>query len=284
MILSCKERNKDTQDKIITPKLDLVAEVPDLEHCESVVYDPERKVLYVSVQGGDIEKDGSIAKLSLKGSLLKADFITGLNNPKGIALKGDKLYVSDVTELVEIDLEKEVISQKYTAENIEFLNDVALRDNGEVFVSDMFTSSIYRLDRQGVFEKWMSSPTLENPNGLLILDDEMFIAAWGFFNDRKPIDAPQGSFLKLNLKTKKIEKVSPTALGNLDGIQVYDKNHFLISDWVNGKVLKVSKDGKSEVFYQTEKSVGDILYLPKSKILAMPINIENKVLIYKVRT
>lgn len=281
IIASCKKKDKTPQKA--TPKLELIAEVNNLSHCESVAFDPKRNVLYVSVQANQVENDGSIAKLSLDGKLLKADFITGLNNPKGIAVVNDKLYVSDITELVEVDLTTEKITKKYKGENAEFLNDVAIAKNGEVYVSDMFTSSIYKLDNQGNFKNWMSSPTLENPNGLLVIDNEMFIASWGTFSDKKPLNAPQGRFLKLNIPSKKIDIITSNAIGNLDGLQVYNNDNFLLSDWKKGTVLKVSKKGQSELFFQTKHSVGDILYLPKERILALPINKENKVLIYSVK-
>lgn len=283
LFFSCKDTKKEKTSEKNSRNFELVAEALNLSHCESIAFDKKRNVLYVSVQSNQIENDGSIAKLSLAGKIIKSNFITGLNNPKGIAVINDKLYVSDITELVEIDLVNEKIIQKYQGENAEFLNDVAIAENGDVYVSDMFTSSIYKLDNKGNFENWISSPKLENPNGLFIVDDEMFISAWGEFNNKKPINAPQGRFLKLNINTKSIDNITTDVIGNLDGVQIYDNTSFLVSDWKKGTVLKVTKSGLTEVFLKTEHSVGDILYLPKNNILALPINKKNKVLIYKIK-
>ena len=284
LLLSCKvNKEKETTQQVHSiPKFELIAETSNLVHCESIAFDPIRNVLYVSVQSEQMPNDGSIAKISLEGEIIKADFITGLNNPKGVAVSGNKLYVADITELVEIDLNTEKIIKKHQEKSAEFLNDVAIAESGEVYVSDMFTSSIFKLNNQGVFRNWFSSPELENPNGLLVLKNNMFIAAWGSFTDKTPANAPQGRFLQLDIATKQITKITTNPIGNLDGVQEYDKDHFLLSDWKKGTVLNVSKSGVSKLFLTTEQSVGDILYLPKKQLLALPIKNGNKILIYKV--
>jgi len=264
------------------PTVTLRSETPNLPHAESVVYDPKSNLLYVSVQGEQEPGDGSIATLKLDGSLKNIAFAKGLNNPKGIAIIGNRLYVSDVTELVQIDLENGNILNKFSAGDEQFLNDVAIDKSGNVYVSDMGSSSIYKLGLDGNFEKWLSSPDLENPNGLLVVGNTLYVAAWGLpdANDTQAIT--QGRFLKVDLKTKNIEKVTSQPQGNLDGLQVYDNQHFLISDWRKGNIYKASKSGEMELFFASQVSVGDILYIQDQKILALPLNRQNTVQIFEV--
>ena len=74
-----------------------------------------------------------------------AEWVKGLNAPKGLVLSGDKLYVSDVDQLVEIDVNSGAVTNSFNAEGAQFLNDTAVDADGRVFVSDMLTDSIYVL-------------------------------------------------------------------------------------------------------------------------------------------
>jgi len=263
--------------------LNQIGETNDLPAAESIVYDEAKNLLYVSCQAGDVPGDGSIAKLSFDGEILNPKFVSGLNNPKGIVLVGDKIYVGDLLELVEIDRETGTILNKYTDESVRFLNDVTADENGNVYVSDMFNSSIYVLDRDKNFKLWFSSSELENPNGLLVVGDEIYIDGWGNFTDGKPLEAPPGRFGKINMLTKEITKITPEVLGNLDGVQVNDDESFIVSDWKGGKLYKISKDGKITELIATEQGVGDILFLPEKGLLVLPLKKQNKIVFYEVK-
>ena len=59
---------------------------------ESVRFDAKRKVLYVSNIDGEpwiADGKGSIAKLGLDGKIIAAEWVTGLDCPKGLALSAD---------------------------------------------------------------------------------------------------------------------------------------------------------------------------------------------------
>ena len=60
---------------------------PTLTTCESVLYDQERDVLYVSnINGQPDGKDGNgfISKLNLDGKVTELEWVKGLNAPKGL--------------------------------------------------------------------------------------------------------------------------------------------------------------------------------------------------------
>ncbi|SCY06147.1 hypothetical protein SAMN05192588_0944 [Nonlabens sp. Hel1_33_55] len=263
-------------------KLTLIAEIPDLTHAESVAHDPNYNRLYVSVQGEQEPGDGSIATIDLEGNIIDRNFTTGLNNPKGIAVLEDWIYVSDATVLVEISRQSGEVTNRYKVGDEQSLNDVATDDKGNVYVSDIRSSSIYRLDADKRFTKWMNTLELENPNGLLAIGNDLYIGGWGSPGSENSEGNTQGRFLKVNINTKVIEKVTPVPQGNLDGIQVFDNNNFLVSDWRRGTIYKISRSGEVSVFMTSEASVGDILYIRDKKLLALPLNFQNKVLLYNV--
>ncbi|WP_298518969.1 hypothetical protein [uncultured Kordia sp.] len=286
-IIACKNEKKETKKETkttpkvakLTPKL--LHEVSGLTHCESVVYYKSENVLLASLIGNREEGDGSIAKVSLDGKVIDTTFVKGLNDPKGIAITNDKIYVSDVTVLVEADLKTGEILNRHTTEGTAFLNDVNVASDGTVYVSDTRNSSIYMLKTDGTFSEWLKSEALEHPNGLLQVGNDMYVAAWGNMVGAEGKQKQSGNFLKVNMESKEIAKVSKDTLGNLDGVQVYDKDNFIISAWRTGKIMKISNQGTVEDLLTVGQSVGDILYIPGTKLLALPMNIQSQLLIYE---
>ena len=95
---------------------------------------------YVSnVNGGPLDKDGNgfISKVSGDGKMTTLKWIEGMNAPKGMVMNGGKLYVSDIDDLIEIDAAAGKITATYPAEGAVFLNDTAVDEAGNVYVSDI---------------------------------------------------------------------------------------------------------------------------------------------------
>ncbi|MGI8831347.1 MAG: SMP-30/gluconolactonase/LRE family protein, partial [Nitrososphaeraceae archaeon] len=143
---------------------------------ESVLYEPTENVLFVSnIDGKPDEKDGQgfISKVSpINGTVIELNWITGLNAPKGMAVSSDssKLYVSDMTDLVEIDIANGQITNRYNAPGSAFLNDVVSDGQGNIYVSDTGTNATYKFDssNKSSLQIWLQSPELRNPNGLYV--------------------------------------------------------------------------------------------------------------------
>ena len=87
----------------------------DLTTCESILYDDASGTIYVAnIEGDAAEKDGkgSISIISKEGEITDADWVSGLNAPKGMGIMDGKLYVTDIDEVVEIDIEGASISNR----------------------------------------------------------------------------------------------------------------------------------------------------------------------------
>ena len=88
----------------------------ELKTPESVLYDEERDIIYVSnINGSPAELDGNgfISILDSNGKIKNLKWVTGLNAPKGMAIYKTKLFVSDIKQLVEIDIKSGKILKKY---------------------------------------------------------------------------------------------------------------------------------------------------------------------------
>ncbi len=149
------------------------------ERPESAAYDPTTEAWYVSCQlKSDVAGDGLIVQINRDATeVVTPDLIVGLDEPKGIAISGDLLFVSNVKELVVANISSGEIVTRTTVVGISpdvpeapFLNDVALDpETNEVYVSDNRNNLIFRFDAEGknpvVFAKGLD---LEAPNGLLV--------------------------------------------------------------------------------------------------------------------
>ena len=100
---------------------------------ESVYFDAASGFLYSSQIGGDAAaKDGNgrIVKLTLDGKIIDANWITGLNAPKGMRAYRGTLFVADIDEVVAIDIAAGRISSRVKTD-AKFLNDLATAPDGD---------------------------------------------------------------------------------------------------------------------------------------------------------
>src|SRR5688572_29013216 len=212
-----------------------VWEATGLKNPESAVYDAGAGVIYVSdVAGEPNAKDqaGFIAKLSPEGEVTDAEWISGLNAPKGMALAEGKLYVADIDQLAVVDVASGEIIAKHDAPGAKFLNDVAVAGDGRVFVSDMVTNTIWALEGDK-FEVWVQDAALENPNGLFPEAGRLVVGSWGVMADDFSTKVP-GHMKTVDLATKEIKPLgSAEPVGNLDGVEGYGAGGYLATDWMS---------------------------------------------------
>ena len=108
---------------------------------ESAYFDAASGFVFVSNIGGGgptgKDGDGFLSKLTPDGKVVAAKWITGLNAPKGIRSSGGRLWVSDIDQLVGVDIAQGKIAERVAVPGAEFLNDVACDAQGAVYVSDM---------------------------------------------------------------------------------------------------------------------------------------------------
>ncbi len=201
-----------------------------LNNPESVIFDEHTNSLYVSnINGSSSEKDnnGYISQISLQGEVIKRRWATGLNAPKGLAIRGNHLYVADIDELVEIELATGKISKRYADADAKFFNDVTAADDGSVYVADSMTNTIHQL-RNGKFTRWLNSSELRSPNGLLAEADRMLVAAWG---SGEGSEAIPGQVLSVSMQDKSITIIGNVKTeGNLDGIERNISGDYFITE------------------------------------------------------
>ncbi len=244
----------------------------ELTTCESVYFDEQRNVLYVScINGNPVEKDqnGFIAKVSPEGKIIVQKWITGLNAPKGMGIIGNNLYVADIDRIVEINIDKSTVSKEYPVEGAKFLNDITTDPQGNVYVSDMATNIILRL-KNGIVEQWLQDDQIKSPNGLCYENNDLLIGT-------------SSGIYSVRISDKKFwltVKIS----GGIDGLEADGQGNYIISDW-KGKIQVVNSTDEPVVLSNTTEegiNAADIKYLPGKRLLYVPTFGDNRVMAYKV--
>ncbi len=246
---------------------DSVLKVP-----ESVLFDASGKVLYVSnIDGTDPwgkDGKGSIGKVGLDGKVIAAEWVNGLNGPKGMGLYKGKLYVADFDELVVINIAAGKIEKKIPVSGAVGLNDVSVDKNGIVYVSDSKNKKVFRV-KDGVSELFLDN--LKGPNGVLAHNDDFYL-----------LDA--GGMYKLN-KDKTLSKITDGMEGGTDGIENVSGNDFIVSCW-QGVVWYVNGDGTKQQLLDSRpqnKNSADIGFDAQKKIVYVPTFWRNSIVAYQVK-
>jgi hypothetical protein len=238
---------------------------------ESVFYSAPNKVLYVAlIDGKPGEKDGKggIAKVGLDGKVIANDWVTGLNAPKGMGVVGSKLYVADVTDVVEIDIKSGKILKKHEVEGSKFLNDLTIDSKGNIYVSDSDTKKVH-LIKDGKVSTYFED--LTRPNGLLAVGSDLLIADSGTLKKLSP--------------TKEVTILAEGMDKSTDGIEQVKPGEYIVSCWA-GHVYYVKADGTTEKLLDTsadKTNSADVGYDPIKKIVYVPTFMKNSVVAYQLK-
>lgn len=259
-------------------------ELSGFEGPESALPDTEADVIYVSnTAGSPIAKAGKgfISKISLDGKMVTQKWVEGLHSPKGLELVGNRLYAADMDTLIEIDTADGRITNRYQAPGAQILNDVAADADGNVYVSDWGGNAIWRLSG-GQFEKWLESDRLKNPNGLLVESDRLVVAAWGAMNPETFATEIPGHLMTVSLGDKTITDLGDgTPIGNLDGIEPFDGESYIVTDWVAGKVFQITRNGEAREILSLSQGTADLGFIPSTRTAIIPLMMDGKVVAYK---
>lgn len=237
---------------------------------ESVLYYEDKDVIYVAnINENPSEKDnnGFITILNPDGSVKNFKWVENLSAPKGMAVYDGRLYVADIDELVEINIESGDILNKYKAPNAVFLNDVAACMNGMVFVSDTRTAKIHVLHK-GNFKVWMEGKPFETPNGLFTQNGKLYVGDKNIY--------------EVNIKDKSVNQIVADA-GGVDGLEKNNDGNFVFSNWP-GRIF-IHKDGKNIKLHDStaqEINTADIDFALKYDWVLVPTFFDNRVVAYKI--
>ncbi|HER08829.1 MAG TPA: gluconolaconase [Bacteroides sp.] len=242
--------------------------------CESVLFDQTRELLFVSCMNGSAgEKDGDgyISLLGPDGSVKSLRWVTGLNDPKGMGIIGNLLYVADLDELVIIDIEMAEVSERIPVEGASFLNDVAVSEDGKVYFSDS-DKGILWIYSNGELMQWVAEG-LQRPNGLYVEPDRVLLTSSGS-QDLRVIDRSTGEY-----------EIVTTGIGAGDGVEFTGmEGYYITSSWA-GEVFLIRPDYSKVSLLKTsdrEINSADIGFNERDQVLYVPTFFDNRVVAYRL--
>lgn len=242
-------------------------------------------------EGGGKAKDGDgwVSMLDINGKMLKNKWVTGLDAPKGVRSHGDTLYVSDIDQIVVIDIPEAKIRRRVKIADAKFLNDLATDTKGAVYVSDMAASRVYKYSpsddpsREGDVSVFVEGEMLEHPNGLLVDGEHLVIGGWGSGFDASDFSTKTlGRLQKVHLQTKQVTPITKEPTGHLDGIEADGKGGYTVTDWVNGKLFHIDATGSTKLLMSFPKGAADHAYLPSKRWVILPEMLEGKLTAYQL--
>jgi hypothetical protein len=238
---------------------------------ESVGCDARGKALYVGNFGSPkldpVLKDGMgyISKLSLDGKVLEKNFLPAaggekLNKPKGIWIRGNHLWVTDIDVVWQFDL-KTKKGRKLAIPGIQFANDPAISE-GVLYVSDNRSDQVFRIEPADFLnakkEPKISSLAMgkgANPNGLWPQPDGTILMV-GFIAPDKPRAVYE---LGLSGQVKQIS----APIGRLDGVVRLGDGTLLVTDWNSGSLFSLNTvTGDTRKLSEGYKGPADFCVVP----------------------
>lgn len=240
---------------------------------ESVVQAADGKIYVSEINGFGQDGDGQVRVIDHgKSSVLTQ----GLDDPKGLVIIGNDLYIADKSRVLRISLNQtgattEVFLAATDFPKVpQFLNDLSADANGNLYISD--SGDILGTGKGGAIYKVTPQRQLS-----LLLDgniDARILAPNGLLADAKGehlllVDFTSGVLYNYNQVTKKLEEVA-NGFGGGDGIVKQANGNIYVSDWKNGKVFRVDPQHKVSLIKEGYQSAADIALTQDDHHLLVP--------------
>ena len=253
---------------------------------ESVLYDEASDLYYVSnIDGSPLGADdnGFISKVGPDGKVLELKWIDGskadvkLDAPKGMALSGGILWISDITAVRKFDLQGKPAGEVAIA-GATFLNDVTPDGMGGIFITDMGVDgsfaptgadAIYHVAKDGTVSTLIKDKALGAPNGIAAGDaGSVWVVTFGT-GEIYQVDAAgkQGVGSKL-------------PAGKLDGVVALPDGEFLVSSWESSSVYRGKPGGDWKTVAEGVESPADIGWDSRRGRLLIPLFMKNAIQIH----
>jgi DNA-binding beta-propeller fold protein YncE len=254
---------------------------------ESFILDPDTGAYYVSnvSKFGETEaaNDGYITKLDKDLNIVEQKFIQGtdkdkLNDPKGLAIIGDTLWVADnkVMHAYDKTTGKTIARISLQELGARSLNGLDVGPDGLLFVSDDMSSIIFTINTKenNTPEVFMKGPELSSPNGLYWDDAAklLYVACWA-----------GSKVLKIDLEhTVTTYVADANKLKNLDGLDGDGKGNLYLSDFTKNTIWRITPEGRLELVTDKVTTPADIHVDRAHKRLLIPEMSANKTSTYNL--
>jgi sugar lactone lactonase YvrE len=245
----------------------IVKKLSGFETPESVLVAPDGKI-YVS-EIAEFGKDGD-GKISVIEGGQRKVFAEGMDDPKGLAYSKGALYVADKARILKIEKNgkwKVFVAAEAFPEKPQFLNDLTTDKAGNIYVSDSGDlkgkgGAVYRISPDGKVHTVVTNAEDKRvlaPNGLLPDGNDYLLM----------VDFLSGKLYRISLKTGGMTSLSE-GFGGGDGIARDSTGTLWISDWKNGRLFTLKKNGELKFVKDGFKASADITIAADGKTVLVP--------------
>lgn len=267
-LAACQREAAHDQDEsgMASPPAEAMIDSVGLMTPESVRYDATADMYLVSNINGSptaVDSNGFISRMNPDGTIADLKWIDGatdgvrLDAPKGMAIVGDVLYVSDITVIRMFDRNTGAPLGDIVVPGSTFLNDLAVGPDGSVYVTDTGiditpdgaaptgTDAVYRITPAGELVTLIKNDSLGHPNGVAFVDDGVWVVTFGSGELYRVADGMVQDRITL-------------PEGQLDGIEPMGDGTILISSWEGQDVYRGAPGGPFTVVVSGVPSPADI--------------------------
>lgn len=228
----------------------LALQVTGLKNPAGFIVDPATGAYFISNEnGGPNERDnnGFITKLDEKGKIVKLKFIQGgtdgvtLHAPKGLAILDKTLFVSDIDRVRRFDpaTGRPQGEVDLSAFKVDFLTGLAADGAGLLYIADTGADTILKLDarRDSKPTVFVKDAALAGPHGLAVNPATGALVAVSWSEGKILEIAKDGS-----IKVLFANSFFNARFGNLAGVDFDAFGNMYVSDFSQGKVLRIDPD------------------------------------------
>lgn len=266
-----------------------------LQTPESVLHDEQADVYIVSnINGAPLERDdnGFISRVRPDGTVEELRWIDGaaesvpLSAPKGLAIHGDTLFVTDIDSVRAFNRTTGAYLGARGVPGATFLNDLTVGPDGTLYVSDSGmnadfspsgTDAVYRFEG-GEPVAVAEGTQLGGPNGLVAFDGQVAVVGFG---------GTQVRALRTGGSGGEPLVIAELPGGQLDGVVRLPDGSFLVSSWETQTIYRIpgrGQEGRATPVVEGVPSPADIGWDARRQRVLIPVFQENRLEFRPIRT
>ncbi len=274
LLVACSKQDEQAE---APPPSDSLTVVDSFKTPESVLYDATMDVYLVSnINGNPFDKDdnGFVSRVGADGRVVELHWLDGasdsitLNAPKGMAIKGDTLFVADIDEVRMFDRTTGGPLGTLVTRRGAFLNDIAVGPDGTVYVTDTGLRPDFSAGPGGIFRftargrLWDAATG--GPNGVVGDTGGVYVVVYW-----------NGDVARFGATRQALPR---PAAGQLDGVVRLADGTLLASSWADSSIIRLAPgDTAWTRLYGGMPSAADIGLDTRRNRVLIPIFQENRI-------
>lgn len=249
---------------------------------ESVIYDTANERIIIGnmvAMGAEAGENGYLSLVSPDGEMVEEQWVTGLQDPRGMAIVDGQLFVADNMGFHIVSLDDGTLVETVTMQDAAFPNDVTADDDGNVYISDMFGQTIWRY-ANGEASIWFGPDDgMTFPNGLFAHDGQIIVGSMGAeMGENFTFGTPGGLYGVDGNATGLTPLDGATEIGAIDGVAaigdiiVFNDNPTgTIYGWRDGDTVELATVGAGAADISAHESMVLVPQMQQGALIAMSL-------------